>query len=162
MMCGYEGCSRNFQSVKYGIRVCEIHEHQLAVDVGAVFARRIYKMYEDKRLTSHASGITYIVLLPNKNIKIGYTRDYQTLVKRLQTFHRTFGDRVELLATMLGGETMEAYLHHKFVDDRLYHLSLEQFRPSKEILSFANETGLEANGLLAVEIYKNYIPKAQL
>lgn len=90
--------------------------------------RVIYHLVENGDLRRHTFGITYFIQLPNGNIKIGFTKNQDTLIKRMVTLRREFGD-VKIISTLWGGETLEAYYHYKYRNNRLFNEYLEQFSP---------------------------------
>ncbi|MFI7431325.1 hypothetical protein ACIBPB_30450 [Micromonospora sp. NPDC049836] len=114
-------------------------------------------MFEKGELTSHSVGVTYLVELPNGNVKIGYSRDHETLAIRLTSLSSQFSGKVHLLATVAAGETYEAVLHARFSDYRHWNAPLEQFYGVDELYDYAEEIGLEANGILAKKAFEGDI-----
>lgn len=103
--------------------------------------RIIYHSVENGNLRRHSFGITYFVELPNGNIKIGFSMNEENLKKRMRSLCLEFNGRVKILATLWGGETLEAYYHYKFRNNRLFSHYLEQFNPNgikEEIESLGN------------------------
>lgn len=114
----------------------------------------IYQMVEDGNVSRHSYGITYFLILPNKNIKIGFTRDSLTLVRRIKDLKREFNGDITLAATAYGGESLEAYYHYKFKDHRIRSMYLEQFYPATVILKEIRSVGMVNQGRIALDILK--------
>lgn len=111
----------------------------------------------------HSYGVTYILRLPNSRLKIGYTaaKDLvEGLIDRWQSWSREFGGRCEPLATMYGGETLEALLHYQFRYSSVYEEFGEQYYPNQQVLDFALEKGHCPVGRIAVGRYLSYQPRA--
>ncbi|MBQ1045323.1 GIY-YIG nuclease family protein [Micromonospora sp. C72] len=117
-------------------------------------------MFDAGSLSQHSPGITYIIQLPNLDIKIGTTKDGKSLSRRLMSLGRQFRGRPTLLATLVGGETQEAVLHARFAEHRRYDKLDERFRPAAEIFFFAKEVGLEEEGKLGLQAFESwqYVP----
>ncbi|MGY4899440.1 GIY-YIG nuclease family protein [Micromonospora aurantiaca (nom. illeg.)] len=152
--CGYSGCSNTSAVNKYGVELCLEHGIVLHNTVRVeAFSKKVSRLYENGDLTQHSAGITYIIQLPNHNIKIGTTKNGRTLYSRLRNLSNEQRGKVTLLATLPGGETQEAVLHARFSEYRRYDLFVEQFSPAAELFYFAKETGLESEGLWAKQAF---------
>jgi len=82
-------------------------------------------------------GVTYYLLLPNGNIKIGHVVDPNRLAGRWEDISRQFFGRVTPLATEYGGRLKEAYRHAELEDWRVWAVG-EQFTPSAEVWQAAS------------------------
>ena len=154
-MCGYSECKNNSTTVKFGIKVCEEHSSYIWNQMRSMFfSQKIAKMFREGDLTSHSKGITYFMLLPNGNIKIGYSRNHDTLYKRLLAVQREHDGYINLVSTIEGGETMEAVIHGRFAHLLIRDTKGEQFKSDPSLWVFMNESGLEANGILAKQRYE--------
>lgn len=125
------------------LSLCEAHRTEYFSIKQSHLASSIAKLYESGQLTQHSAGYTYIVLLGNGNIKIGYSGTKHNLAERWKKLSREFGGRVEILAVLLGGMTQEACLHNKFRHHRITGLPLEQFTAAKEIISYSGLVGID-------------------
>ncbi len=135
------------------IPVCDKHRamvhHIFGTDRENLVTNLLRAYSEGRR---HTRGITYLVRLPNGNGKIGcVTRsDSEQLAHRLNELELAFGGEVELLATVGGGESKEAELHHLLRPHRLTSLLKEQFELAA-VEQLASELGgVRARGREAV------------
>jgi hypothetical protein len=95
------------------------------------------RLYSSGETTEHSAGITYICLLANGNVKIGYSK---SLYGRLKSVSMDHGGKVRPLATVRGGYTREQCLQHQFGEYRL-PVAGEIFKPDPELLAFAASAG---------------------
>jgi hypothetical protein len=110
---------------------------------------------------SHLPGWTYIVRLPNDNLKIGYTGKVNQLgfseefglSKRFQAAEREHGGLVVPLAVLPGGYTLETELHEKFNDLRLKTLKDEQFKADETLLEFATASSIAPEAKPEIDDY---------
>lgn len=132
---------------------CEVHG-ALNWNYIRMFTRDklIHQMVENGNISSHTFGITYFVYLPNGNIKIGFSRDEVTLADRVKKLGSQFNGTALLVATAYGGESLEAYYHWKFREDRLSGLYLEQFHASTQIVQEIRKLRMVPKGKLALNI----------
>jgi len=70
------------------------------------------------------------------NIKIGYTKDPETLKKRLDTLQIGAPDLLHIIGTAKGTQSDEKLLHRKFF---VYQLHGEWFQPDEALIVFINE-----------------------
>jgi len=99
--------------------------------------------------------IYFIQGLKTENIKIGRTR--QMLEERMATLQCGSPDELVFIGGILGNQTIETELHHKFSKFRLHG---EWFSPSEDLLKYIN-----ANTLCAIDaIYyiDEYIFKTEM
>ena len=82
-----------------------------------------------------------VLLVSNGNIKIGYVHSSDNLASEMQELFNEHGGRVKLLATVYGGESMEALMHYKFKDLKVKGSWGEQFSPSNELIAYTKELG---------------------
>lgn len=87
----------------------------------------------------HSPGLTYVILLPNGNVKIGYTKH---LADRMTKLAYEFNGIVKVLAVLEHGQTMEMLLHDRFAEYRIVELAREQFLDVPEIREFAEDEGI--------------------
>lgn len=80
-------------------------------------------------------GLCYFVLLPDGNVKIGYSNTEKLLRKRLLTLGRQYGAPVVKLAIIEGGFVAEAVMHDRFKESRLPGLG-ERFRYTAEMAEY--------------------------
>lgn len=69
----------------------------------------------------------------NGHVKIGYTTNFESRLKHLQT---GCPETLKILATIKGGEDIERQLHNRF---RQYQYRNEWFEPHPELLDFINK-----------------------
>ncbi len=140
--CALHGCDNPASTIKYNLDFCQEHQfygfNVLKVQMRGPF---ITKGLEDGFIM-HSDGLTYIVALPNGNLKIGFSRDTRTLSNRLSVFADEFNGRIDVLAVLEAGMTMESYLHYRFMDYRIPYLTREQFHDVPEIREFAEDYGI--------------------
>src|SRR5690606_38643874 len=103
-------------------------------------------------IARHTYGITYFIKLPNGNIKIGFVHNPQRLCERMQELYQEHGGKVFLLASLYGGESMEALMHHKFRESRLNWFHSEQFKPTPDLVSFTEAHGNVSGGKQAISL----------
>lgn len=157
--CGLTECPNTSTVSKYGVDLCSRHavtfHNRMKTEY---FSSRVRKLVETGELTQHSVGITYVMQLSNGNIKIGFTRDRDLLLKRLQKLTYETKGKPTLLATLPGGQTQEACLHSRFAEYRKYDLQTEQFFPAADIFWFARDTGLTPDGIWAKEQFEIWEP----
>lgn len=87
---------------------------------------------------SEFPGLCYIVLLPDGNVKIGYSNTDDLLAERFKALGREYEAPVVKLAVIPGGFVAEAVLHDRFKEYRLPGLG-ERFSYSAELAEFIHE-----------------------
>ena len=121
-------------SVYCSFVVCEDHKEQfrnwneLMKRANALQASKIHEL-------DSFPGYCYIMLLPNGNIKIGYSNTEKLLKTRITTLSREYGAPVVLLKTIKGGFVAEAMLHDRFKHLRLPGVG-EQFKYGPGLAEF--------------------------
>ena len=98
--------------------VCDLHLDMLRVrnqTSTRLFALQTSKYHELDKFP----GFCYIALLPDGNVKIGYSNTEKLLEGRMKSLSRQYQAHVLPLAVIAGGFVAEAVLHDKFKEDRL-------------------------------------------
>ena len=103
-------------------------------------------------------GITYYLMFPNGNVKIGHVGDPNRLFDRWEKLSHDFSGRVMPLATEYGGRLKEAYRHAQLEQWRVWAAG-EQFSPTPEVLRAA-AIGHVPMGLLAIKRFNEWVPRA--
>jgi|SRR5882672_8196478 len=135
--------------IKYHVPVCP--DHSIAIFLHRSFNAngKIHELVALNPSIIHAPGQTYIIGLPNGRVKIGFTAgETMGLLKRYQDISRENRQKVNPLATIKGGWTMESLLHYRFNDSRVAGKG-EQFTYSGELFEFISSTGQTPEGLAA-------------
>ena len=104
-------------------------------------------------------GITYYVLLPNGNVKVGHVSRPERLFDRWEKLSHQFSGRVVPLGTEYGGRLKEAYRHAQLEEWRLWSVG-EQFRPSPEVMTAAS-IGHVPMGLVAIKRFNEWRPQPE-
>ena len=102
-------------------------------------------------------GVTYYILLPNQNVKIGHVSDPNRLYRRWTDLSRQYGARIVPLATEYGGRLKESVRHAQLAAHRLW-VAGEQFTPSPEVMEAAS-IGHVPMGLRAVQEFAKWRPR---
>lgn len=100
----------------------------------------------------HSPGWAYLVLLSSGFVKIGYSTN---LASRLGDLHVQSGGRVQPLAAVAGGASMEAVLQHRFWSLHVVGPG-ERFHPSPELLAFAMAEGIHFDAQADVDTYHSW------
>lgn len=149
-----------------GVWLCWFHFGTVRHDVSRRVFEQLAVEYANDPSLPHSPGATYILRLPNGNIKIGYTRGgrgmAQALQSRWSSLSRDFGGRVYPLAVVRGGVTMELFLHWKFDEYRLVGLPREQFEASDDLSLFAMTAGMIPEAVEAIERFARWRPQKDL
>lgn len=129
----YESCDED-ASLYRNLPLCEdhleTHKSHLVDQVGAT-ARQSADYHE----LSSFPGKCYFVLLPDGNVKIGYSNTDELLAKRMGALARVYHAPVIPLCVIDGGFVAEAVMHHRFREDRLPGNG-ERFRYSPAMAEF--------------------------
>lgn len=80
-------------------------------------------------------GFCYFALLPDGNIKIGFSHTEKLVAARMRTLSRQYGAPVIPLAVIKGGFAAEAHMHGLFEEHRLPGDG-ERFQYAPEIAAF--------------------------
>lgn len=148
---------------KFGVAwMCKKHRSSLYNFVRMNTRDKLVAYMEDNNCISrHTFGITYFIKLPNGNVKIGYVLSAANLCKRMQVLPQEYGGNVYLLATVYGGESMEALMHHRFKDARITWTHNEQFRYTAELEDFCTVTGHVNAGKQAITMLRRKLSFAK-
>lgn len=152
-------CSELSELRNENIPLCKIHKSTLSNYYTRRASRHIASLYNQGHLTKHSKGHTYIILLPNGNIKIGYSAvPEHGLYDRWRNISREYGHHVKVISVIEGGRTMEALLHVKFDHLRVLDQLGEQFSPSAELIAFAIAQGTK-HEISQIERFDRWSPK---
>lgn len=155
MFCSYvendELCGKPAK-IHDNLVVCETHRRVLANRNLDRSKRALLKALEADETAEH---FVYVLKVATGNVKIGVTRVDQ-LYTRLQSLHRSFGGRHEIIAVVRGGYALEAELHVRYADHRVTTLLGEQFDPV--ILADFEDWGVARDAYPAVANYEAYEP----
>jgi hypothetical protein len=145
-------------AIYQGLSVCDRHLAILAIRRRGGIDGRIAEYFATFPDAEHVPGWTYVLLLPNGRVKLGYTSN--DLLGRFQEAHRKRGSRVIVLAVAPGGWTRESLLHWRFREHRVDELG-EQFQLAPEIAQLAAEWGIHPDAQPAVDAYRHYVPMTE-
>ena len=159
-------CPDDHEDLVLGLGLCWFHRGVVRRDFSLSVLDQLAAEYAEDPNLPHSPGATYILRLPNGNIKIGYTRGDGGLARALQSrwssLSRDFGGRVYPLAVVRGGVTMEMFLHWKFDEFRLVGLPKEQFQASGDLELFAMTAGMIPEAREAIERFVRWKPQKDL
>lgn len=133
--------------LRWRFRKTGVAPHNFRSDYGTrAFEQEYDWMLRERGLRAGTTGkgqtvdglqIVYVVGAATGPVKIGWTKNFDSRLIRLQTGHPR---PLKLLAALPGDKTVEAALHKQF---KAYRLHGEWFRKSPEVRAFikANEIG---------------------
>lgn len=140
--CSISGCMNEAAFSKYNLDWCNDHQYYAFNVLKVQFRGPLIEKGLEVGFMTHSEGLTYVIALPNGNLKIGTTRDVRTLKNRMLTFADEFWGVIKVLAVFEAGMTMESFLHYRFAEYRITNLTREQFLDVPEIREYAEDYGI--------------------
>ena len=135
------------------IALCPKHRPALRTWQRSIIA----DLYQQLPEAPHTPGYTYVVKVPDGAYKIGYTGK-DDVRPRLMSLHRQLG-QLEVVGILKGGWSLEAVLHHQWIDCRLEGYG-ERFEPNDTMSKWLDTLSIDPEQQASVDRYYDYVPKA--
>lgn len=139
-MCAWveddQDCLRVAEGVQRNIPLCDDHravDERRRAKARITGARQGFKLKSPVPLDEYP-GICYVILLPNANVKIGFSWNQVNLDRRFYDLSKEHEGTVIPLTKLPGGWVTESLLHDVFAEERLP--GEEEFRYSARIAQF--------------------------
>lgn len=153
-VCVYPECGKaSSKALFVHLPMCDDHFWVVRLVAQESFAR-VLTDWRVKSGSPHFGGWTYIVELPNRNVKIGFSNTDDGLPNRLKSLTREHNGQLRVIAVIRGGYTLEQELQYRYRHLRL-NLPDEQFRWDRDLLAFAVGSGIDPKMSAAVSRFES-------